>query len=207
MRIGILADIHGHVANLRQVIDHLRREKVDVFVILGDVIYDTRDATETVSLLRDCGAIGVWGNHELGLCVDPEDEVREMYTDDVMEFFSTLKSHFELGEFLFSHTIPSQDASDPAEYCLAPKPEEEGALDKSFSQFSHRVMMAGHFHRWFAATPDGQIAWNGKDPIELDSNTRYFFVIHAVMDGWTAILDGDQNILTPIQLPTVSSIA
>ena len=62
MKTGILADIHGHVENLRIAIDRLRREPVDLIVVLGDVIYDSRNAIETVALLRDCGAVGVWGN-------------------------------------------------------------------------------------------------------------------------------------------------
>jgi len=200
MKIGILADIHGHVKHLTNALDRIRCEQVDQFVVLGDVIYDSKSAPETVSLLNDCGAVGVWGNHELGLCVDPDDKVRKLYTEPVIEFFSRLKSHFELGELLFSHTLPNQDASDPVSYYLGPRPDEEGALDVCFSQFRHRVMMVGHFHRWFAATPAGRMAWDGDEPIMLDSGTRYFFVIHAVMDGWAAVIDDENNILTPIHL-------
>jgi predicted phosphodiesterase len=78
MKIGVLADIHGDVANLTKAIDRLRREKVDVIVALGDLIYDRRNASETVELLKNCGAIGVWGNHELGLCVEPNDDVQNL---------------------------------------------------------------------------------------------------------------------------------
>jgi predicted phosphodiesterase len=42
MKIGILADIHGHVENLRIAIELLRRERVDQFVVLGDVICDRK---------------------------------------------------------------------------------------------------------------------------------------------------------------------
>ncbi|NND98224.1 MAG: hypothetical protein HKN47_12940 [Pirellulaceae bacterium] len=200
MKIGILADIHGDIVNLAKAVERLRREKVDAIVALGDLIYDRRNASETVALLQQCGAVGVWGNHELGLCVEPDDDVRAMYSDHVMEYFGQLKPRLEIGRCHFSHTLPNQDASDPAEYCLGPEPEEAGALDLSFKQFPHRIMMCGHFHRWFAATPSGQIQWDANNSIQLDPDQRYFFVIHAVMDGFAAILDEDSNLLTPIHL-------
>jgi predicted phosphodiesterase len=200
MRIGVLADIHGHVENLRKAIERLTREQVDRFVVLGDVICDSRNAIETVAILKDCGAVGVWGNHELGLCVDPNDAIRATYTEPVMEFFSTLTSRLELDDLLLSHTLPNQDASDPLSYYLGPRPHMDRALNDCFSHFPHRVMMVGHFHRWFAATPAGRIAWNGCEPMKLKAEARYFFVINAVMRGWAAIVDNDRDVLIPIQL-------
>jgi predicted phosphodiesterase len=200
MRTGILADIHGDVENLSKAIERLREESVDVFVVLGDVIYDKRNASETVALLKDCGAIGVWGNHELGLCVEPSDELRRLYPGPVMEFFSTLDAHLEHGDVLYSHSLPDQDARDPTSYYLGPRPDQPGALDRCFSQFRRRAILVGHFHRWLAATPAGRLAWNGERPLRLAPGERYLFVIHAVMDGWAAVLDDEHGVLTPIQL-------
>ncbi|MCS7465422.1 metallophosphoesterase [Stieleria sp. ICT_E10.1] len=116
MRIGLLADIHGDVENLALAIEHLQQSSVDKFVLLGDVIYDSRDADETVALLQSCDAVGVWGNHELGLCVAPDDEVRELYSDSVMSFFSTLQPRLELGDVLVTHTFPTEDAGEVLSY-------------------------------------------------------------------------------------------
>jgi hypothetical protein len=200
MRIGILADIHGHVENLRKAIRRLEREQVEQFVVLGDVIYERGHAAETVDLLKDVGAVGVWGNHELGLCINPSDELRERYTQPVVDFFGTLAPQYERGELLFSHTLPDQDASDPLSYYLGPGPDDAGALNACFARFPHRAMMVGHFHRWLAATPAARLAWEGEEPVELEAGTRYFFAIHAVKDGWAALLDDSQGVLGPIQL-------
>jgi hypothetical protein len=200
MKIGILADIHGHVGNLKKAIARLRLERVDLFVVLGDVIYNGVNAPETVAMLKDCEAVGVFGNHELGLCVDPRDDLRRRYDDYILDFFQSLKPQFETGELLFSHTLPDQDASDPFSYFLGPHPEEEGALDNCFAKFSQHVIMTGHFHKWFAATPAGRIAWSGEDPIKLDPHQRYFFVIDAVMNGHAAVLDDEQKILSPVHV-------
>ena len=200
MRIGVLADIHGHVDNLTKAIDRLRREKVERFVVLGDLIYSKTGAAETVDLLRGCDARGVWGNHELGLCVDPSDELRQAYSAPVADYFRTLSSRYEIDDILFSHTLPDQDASDPTAYYLAPRPHEDGALTNCFSQFQHRLMFAGHFHRWFAADAEGPLDWQGGTPLQFENHRRYFCVIHAVMDGWTAVIDQQLDVLTPIRL-------
>ena len=199
MRLGMLADIHGDIGNLSRAIDRLRQHDVDQVVLVGDVIDDTRNADQTVDLLHACGAVGVWGNHELGLCVEPEDEVRELYSDSVMRFFSTLKPRLEFGDVLVSHTFPSEDAMDVLSYYVG-RPEDDELVAKCFETIPNRIMISGHFHRWFAATPMGRVDWKGERTLRLKSNERYFIIIDAVMHGFAAVLDDDQNVLTPILL-------
>jgi predicted phosphodiesterase len=197
MRLGLLADIHGDVRNLLRAIAQLRQREVDRFVLLGDVIYDTRHADETVELLQSCGAVGVWGNHELGLCVEPEDEVRMLYSDKVMRFFSSLQPSLEFGDVLVSHTFPTEDAREVLSYYVG-QPEEDGFVANCFERLPHRIMISGHFHRWFAATPVARVEWNGEHTLQLSPNERYFIIIDAVMGGFAAVLDDDQNVLDPI---------
>lgn len=183
MRIGILADIHAHLDNLQAALAGLQAAGIDRIVVLGDLIESPRHAAETISLLKAQYAVGVWGNHELGLCVEPRPEVCALYPAWVVDYFSTLAARFELGELLFSHSLPSQDAADPAAYYLGPRPHEPGALEASFAQFRHRIMFIGHFHDWFAATPNGRLPWDGSEPLRCDPDQRYFVVVHAVADG------------------------
>jgi len=73
MRLGILADIHEDIEGLTRALDQLRREAVDRVVVLGD-LFDTGERVEaTVDLLAEAGAVGVWGNHDLGLCDGPSE--------------------------------------------------------------------------------------------------------------------------------------
>ena len=199
MRLGLLADIHGEVEKLSRAIDRLREHSVDKFVLLGDVIYDTRDADETVTLLRSCDAVGVWGNHELSLCVEPEEEVRELYSDSVMRFFSTLRPRLELGDVLVTHTFPTEDASEVLSYYVG-HPEEERLIQNCFEMLPHRIMVCGHFHRWFSATPMRRVEWKGERALKLSADERYFIIIAAVMHGFAAILDDERNVLDPIRL-------
>jgi hypothetical protein len=132
MRLGILADIHEDIEALTLALDRLRRESVDRVVVLGD-LFDTGERVEaTVDLLADAGAVGVWGNHDLGLCHEPSERTRGRYPPRVFAFTQTLRPHLELQGCLFSHGLPDWDATEPAIYYLGARPEtEEGRAGPS----------------------------------------------------------------------------
>jgi predicted phosphodiesterase len=71
MRIGIVADIHEAIEPLQRALAEFRSRQVDLVVSLGDAC-DTFSpvgrAAEVVALLQGAGAVGVWGNHDVGLC-------------------------------------------------------------------------------------------------------------------------------------------
>src|SRR5262249_42161592 len=79
MKLGILADIHEATGNLRAALAALRERGAERFVVLGDVFETGKDTVETVRLLQEAGAVGVWGNHDLGLSHEPTESVRAKY--------------------------------------------------------------------------------------------------------------------------------
>lgn len=200
MRRGILADIHGRFDNLSAAIELLLEQGAEEFIVLGDVIDCSRGAVETVELLNQYPVTGVWGNHELGLCHDVTDSIRERYSPEVMEFFGRLQSHVQFDEVLVSHALPQHDPTDPAAYYTNLRPGEDGALDATFSEHTQRLFLVGHFHRWFAATTAGPLNWLGESPLRFDPEQRYLVVVHAVMQGWCALLDDEEGVLTPLNV-------
>src|SRR4051812_28421057 len=122
MRIGILADIHEDVRHLTLALEQVSREGVDRVVVLGDVFDTGEHLAETVALLTQAQAIGVWGNHELGLCHEPEEQVRKRYAGPAFDFLQTLRPRLELEGCLFTHGLPFWDPTDPAVYYLGERP-------------------------------------------------------------------------------------
>ncbi|MBV9126030.1 MAG: metallophosphoesterase [Planctomycetes bacterium] len=200
MRLGILADIHEDVPKLTLALQHLLRERVHQVVLLGDVFDTGQHLLETVVLLVQAGAVGVWGNHDLGLCHEPERPVRERYTGPILDFMRTLRPRLELAGCLFSHGLPCWDATDPVVYYLGDRPETEEGRASSFGACHHGVVFVGHFHRWLAASPKGCLAWNGSTPILLHPDQRYLVAVAAVCDGWCAVFDSDSRELVPSRL-------
>ena len=200
MRIGILTDVHEHVPHLRSALERCRREGVEQLIVLGDVFDTGQRLTETVELLAHAGIVGVWGNHELGLCHQPEERIRRTYAGPVLEFMSTLRPRLELEDCLFTHGLPCWDPTDPVVYYLGERAESAAGLARSFEAVPHTVLFLGHFHRWLAATPRGCLDWDGTAPLQFQPGERYLVVIAAVADGWCAVYDTAARRLEPQRL-------
>ncbi|TWU38310.1 Calcineurin-like phosphoesterase superfamily domain protein [Novipirellula artificiosorum] len=197
MKIGILADIHEHVENLRSALDRFQSCRVDQVVILGDVCEVGERIRETVALLRNPNTVGVWGNHDLGLCVGPDTETFGKFGEDVLEFFQTLRPHLEIGGVRFSHGMPTWDATDPGIFYLGDPPWSGESLSSVFTTFPNHAFLIGHYHRWQMWTADRKSDWDGTRPIVLKPQERSFLIVHGVLCGWCAVLDTDTGEFTP----------
>ncbi len=203
MKLGLLTDIHEHVENLRTTLDCFRAEQVDQIVVIGDVFEMGNRINETCRLLSNASAIGVWGNHDYGLCVEPDAADCAKYGDDVIRFMTSLRPRLEIADFYFAHVEPWLNPEDVADlwYFDGP-PDEHGKLDRIFDAVPNRLMFAGHFHKWLLATPTRIENWNGEAAIAL-SGERYFVVIGALCEGRFAILDTQTSLLTPFNHQSV----
>jgi hypothetical protein len=200
MRLGILADIHEQVEELRNTIAVLRSHGVERFVVLGDVFETGKRIAETISLLRDIDAVGVWGNHDIGLCFDPAEQVCQRYNREILDFMSRLKPRLEIDGWLFTHVEPWLDPCKVEDlwYFDGP-PDSPEKLARSFSAVPNRILFIGHMHRWLLGTLAGILPWQGEEPVRLDSEDRYLVVVHAVWNGRFALFDTDTNDLIPFR--------
>ena len=202
MKIGILADIHENVEKLRGAIEVLRRHEADRFVALGDICDVGQRMDETISLLREVSAIGVWGNHDFGLCFDVSKENKKYYRKNVLEFMGGMKPRLEIEGCLFMHIEPWLDPTNIEDLWYFEEeilsPQEE--LDRNLAAAPNRLTVIGHFHQWFIGNTSGVIPWHGERPIRLDFNERYFVKIDAVCRGYCALLDTSANVVVPFKI-------
>jgi len=198
MKLGLLADIHEQTKQLRKGIDVLHQHGADRFVVLGDVLEMGKRIEETVHLLQQIQAVGVWGNHDIGLCFDPGEEVCQRYSAAVLRFMGSLQPRLEIDGCLFTHVEPWLDPHKVEDlwYFDGP-PDSPEKLARSFAAVTHRVIFIGHMHRWLLATPGGVLPWRGDRRLCLDSANRYLVVVHAVWDGRCALFDTKTGDLTP----------
>src|SRR5262245_10414897 len=115
MRIGLVTDIHDHVEPLARALELFRQRGVDQVITLGDSCEAfTRHsrAAEVIELLRGANAVGVWGNHDMGLCHDVDERARQRYPAAVLDYLATMRPRLSLGECHFSHVEPSVDPYD-----------------------------------------------------------------------------------------------
>lgn len=198
MKLGILADIHEHDDELRKAIDVLQRHGADRFVVLGDVCETGKRMDETVSLLRDVAAVGVWGNHDCGICIDPSEAIRQEHSSAVLDFMGSLQPRLEIDGCLFTHVEPWLDPHKIEDlwYFDGP-PNSAEKFNRSFAAVPNRAMFIGHFHRWLLGSQTGVHPWRGEAPINLISTNQYLVVVNAVWSGHCAMFDTNKNELTP----------
>ena len=115
MKLGLITDIHEQVELLRLALDRFDHERVDQVVVIGDVFEMGQRIEETCRLLSQLNAIGVWGNHDDGLCVDPDEEARATYPVAVIDYMTSLRPRLEVGGCHFAHVEPWLNPEDVAE--------------------------------------------------------------------------------------------
>jgi hypothetical protein len=200
MKLGILADIHEHVEHLQAALARFDALGVDRVIVLGDLYEMGRRIRETVLLLQQANAVGVWGNHDLGLCFEQSEDMLAKYAGPVIDYMSSLQPRLLLDEVQFSHVDPYLDPRDPLQiWWFGERPDEPGIVQKSFDAVPQRHLFVGHYHRWQYITPERPMPWRGEAPLVLDA-PRSFVIVHAVYNGHAALFDTDTRLLTPLSL-------
>lgn len=196
MRLGLLSDIHEAVEELAAAVRELKR-RVDAFVMLGDVLDAGERVDETVALLAALPGVGVWGNHDLGLCGDVHPSVRARYSQRTLDYFAGLLPSVELGGSRFQHIDPHLDPESLEDLWRCPTSEERVA---GFARCSHARLFMGHLHRWELVTPVRQVPWDGRGPVDYHAGERYLTVVNSVLGGRCALMDTDRDHFEPIML-------
>ncbi|MFO0950661.1 MAG: metallophosphoesterase family protein [Isosphaeraceae bacterium] len=203
MKLGLLADIHEDVERLSEAIERLRSLGAERFVMLGDV-FDAgdRDRIDRVAgLLLELKAEGVWGNHDFGLCVDPDEYVQRTFTERTLRYMTSLHDRLVVDGAHFSHIEPWLDPNALEDlWQCGPHPDTPEQVAQSFAAVPHRRIFMGHNHRWIAAVPGKLLDWEGESTLQFDPNVRSFVVVHAVVDGWCALFDTSEDVLMPVKL-------
>jgi hypothetical protein len=142
---------------------------------------------------------GVWGNHEFGICHEPDAVIEGHFGGPTLEYMLRLRPRVEVDGALFGHVLPSLDPTDVTQpWYVVRFPETPEAAAREFAAFPHRRMFVGHYHRWAIATPEGVCDWTGSSPFRFEHDQRYLVVIAAVCDGFCAVYDTTADVLVPL---------
>ena len=203
MKLGILSDIHEAVELLEVALERLALEEVDQLVVLGDVFETGPRIEETIRLLRESGAVGVFGNHDYGLCNEPSDFIRERFSPAVLSYMGSLLPRMEIEGCFFAHREPWLDCSEVTEIWHVDDEElTPEIIERSFEAVPNQSIFIGHFHRWMAFSMEGPVDWEGLSPLSFPDDGPTLVVVGAVCDGHAAIFETTRRILTPIDLYT-----
>lgn len=202
MRLGLIADIHEAVDELAAALDVLRSEGADSYIVLGDIFEMGERIEETVELLSETGAQGVWGNHDFGFCVDADDEVMAKYSSNVRGLLGSLKPSLEIDDCFFSHVEPWLDPhrlEDLWYYDGVFETDEQ--IARCFEAGKGRVFFMGHYHSRRLANTKGLLDWDEMHPYTLSPPERFLVVVGAVCEGRFALYDTETCVLSALTAP------
>src|SRR5260370_36836865 len=124
-------------------------------------------------MVQQVQAVGVWGNHDIGLCFEPGEEVRQRYSAAGLSFMGSVQPRLEIDGCLFTHVEPWLDPHKAEDlwYFDGP-PDSPEKLARSFAAVPQRVLFIGHMHRWMLGPADGVIPWQGQQQLYLNRANR-----------------------------------
>jgi hypothetical protein len=198
MILGLITDIHEDVPALRWALETLRSERADRIICLGDVSEDGRAIDETCDLLAESGVVGVWGNHDIGVCTLPPEALSHLLRPATLSYMRSYSPRLVIEDCYFSHIEPCLDPESAADLWQVPVvPDSAESLERNWTAVPQRRMFMGHLHRWYAASSAGASGWLGREPLATGGTARHFVVIGAVCDGGCATLDTVTGWLRP----------
>ncbi len=196
--LGLITDIHEDCDGLRRALDSLRRAGAERIVSLGDVCENGERIDESCRLLSEAGAIGVWGNHDYGLCTLPHEDLASHFDPLTVGLMRGFTSHLVIEGCRFSHIEPGLDPHDLGDlWSSYGPPVEPERLARIWSAVPERWMFMGHLHRWFATTPEGALEWAGECPLILQRERQSLVVLGALCNGCWASFDTATGTLVP----------
>lgn len=161
MRYGLISDIHANLHALETAITTLKREGVDGFLCMGDLVGYGPFPNECVERVAELGAQCVAGNHDLialerlseERCIPLAQQslrwTRGVLRDDTRRYLAALPLRLEIGsEIVMAHG----SLDDPQEYVTRPEQAERQLQQLTEEYPAAQLMLLGHTHRPWAHT-------------------------------------------------------
>ncbi|MDQ3766446.1 MAG: metallophosphatase family protein [Actinomycetota bacterium] len=183
MRFGVISDVHGNLHALRATVSHLRRQGVDGWLSVGDLIGYGPHPNECVEMLAELGAAGVAGNHELIALgelsgVSSSERARRSHRwtaaelhEDVVAYLAGLPRRVEIaGGVLLTHG----SLDDPEEYVNTVTKATHQLAQLAREHPTARLLVLGNTHRQqLCSERGGSLSTRSGSTIRLDVFQRH----------------------------------
>jgi len=187
MRYAVLGDVHSNLEALNEVLGALKKESIDEYLCVGDVVGYNADPKDCIKIIKPrCKKI-VAGNHDWG-CVGKfrldwfRDLAKEaiawttlLLDDAEQEFLSNLELIYEFQNFTLVHS----SLFEPEEFHYFTN------LDyamKSFAVLKTQICFLGHTHKPMVYIMDekGEVSCCFEQRTNLEENKRYIVNVGSV---------------------------
>ncbi len=185
MRYGVISDIHGNLEALETMLKFMRREGVDKYLFLGDIVGYGADPGECIEIVSNLPGEGVAGNHDWGVlgltpleyfnnsAVKAVEWTREVLTDTQLGFLEKLPLVVEREDFTLVHATLEM----PEEWRYIYSTYE---AHRNIEMMKSPVCFCGHTHMPIYFVENKHITFGKEEIIELQEKHKYLVNVGSV---------------------------
>jgi diadenosine tetraphosphatase ApaH/serine/threonine PP2A family protein phosphatase len=186
MRYGIFSDVHSNLEAFEAALDFYKKEVIDKFIYLGDIVGYGANPNECSALLRRLNPICIAGNHDwaaigefsVSYFNEAAKEVilwtQEYLSEENIQYLRTFALTHEEDDFICVHG--SLDEPQRFNYIF-----DISDAQLSFSYLEKRICFIGHSHRREAfRKKNNSVSVIGDLQIKLEKNSQYIINVGSV---------------------------
>lgn len=187
MKIAILADIHGNILALEKVLEDIKNQDIDNYIILGDIVMIGPDPAATLRLIKALNPISlIKGNTDMwleefsGIKEEPGTLKRKPY----YEFYLYAKERITTDEINFLASLPEKLSLNIAGrdiLCVHGSPRfitdemdnriTDDEMEEMLEGVKEDIILCGHSHIPYLGVIKGKYVFNvGSVGRPLDGN-------------------------------------
>lgn len=187
MRYAIISDIHSNLEALTAVLSHIKNNKVDKILCLGDIVGYGPNPNECAALVKSTSALSILGNHDFACIEQSEIEYFNQFARQAVywtienlseisySFISQLPLCENIDNFYLVHASPDQPSH--WNYILS--------IDQAiynFSYFDAQICLIGHSHIpvIFVETTQKNYLIKRESYLKINKGERYLINIGSV---------------------------
>ena len=184
-RYGIVTDIHGNLEALLAVLELLEGKGIERIVCLGDIVGYNADPDRCASLLRDCDALAIGGNHDL---IAVRKLGFERCSNKAMYSLSKTRKRLKRDTAAYLEALPGKGlltervlavhggVRDPGQYMVGARQIRENAMFLRADYPRVRLCLYGHTHerKLYEVEGDAVRELPLEQPLELSGERLYF---------------------------------
>jgi len=186
MRYGIFSDVHSNLEAFEVALDFYKKEAVDKFIYLGDIIGYAANPNECTSLLRRLNPICIAGNHDWAAIdkfniahfnVYAREAIlwtQKELTEESIQYLQGFNLTYQEDDFICVHG--SLDEPEQFNYIF-----DVADARLNFPYLQKRLCFIGHSHRMEVyCLEDGEVSCIRDYEIKLKEDQKYIINVGSV---------------------------
>jgi predicted phosphodiesterase len=187
MRYGIFSDVHSNIEALEEVLKAYKKESIDMYLCVGDVVGYAANPSECIELVREISSFTVAGNHDWAVVdlfsidyFNPDAKkailwTRQFIKDEDKYYLTSLKPIYKNKDLTLVHG----SLNKPEEFYYMTDIE---TVEESFKFLENNLCFVGHTHISGVFIKDTQqrIYYYNSEYIQLKEENKYIINVGSV---------------------------